>query len=153
MAWRFWIKFEGSTEPTFQPVNTLGVELPILGILPSFEIESDTITTIGGTQVGQRRMRYKLDIDFFPVSTWDTDTTNTDNVLYLLKDILQMKYTRIVAPTAPKILPDRWRNSTAFPKTAALIPFVFAKCEIGNEKMWASGNERLTMSVYAKELN
>ena len=155
MGWRYWVKFQGSTEPTFQPVNTLAVELPIFGIHPSYQVESSNEVSMSGTEIGQRRFRVSLEIDCIPVSTWDTGTVNTDSVQYLLQTVLQMKHTRIVAPdtgTNNKQLPDRWVNSTNFPITANLIPFVFARCEFSNEKQWASGLEKFTITCYRKDL-
>lgn len=157
MSWKFWIKIEGATEPTFQPVNTFGVELPIFGIQPQYQIESNTEVSMSGSEISQRRIRIALDIDFVPVSTWDTGTVNTESVLYLLNQILQQKHTRLIAPnpgTNDKKLPDRWRDSANFPITAGLISsgFVFARCDIQNERRWASGLEHMTMTCYRKEL-
>lgn len=155
MSWRYWIKFQGATESTFQPVNTLAVELPIFGISPSYTVESSNEVSMSGTEIGQRRIRVALEIDCIPVSTWDTGTVNTDNIQYLLQDILQKPYTRIVAPdpgTNFKQLPQRWRDATNFPKTAGLIPFVFARCDFSNEKQWASGLEKFTITCYRKDL-
>lgn len=155
MSWKFWVKFEGSTEPTFQPVNTFAIELPIFGIHPSYQTESNSEVSMSGVEVGQRRFRVALEVDCIPISTWDTGTVNTDNIQFLLRQVLQQKYTRIVAPnpgTNDKKLPDRWRDSTNFPETAALIPFVFARCDFSNEKQWASGLEKFTITCYAKDL-
>jgi hypothetical protein len=33
-----------------------------------------------------------------------------------------------------------------------LIPFVFVRCDISNEKQWTSGNERLTLTCYQRDL-
>jgi len=156
MAWRFWAKIEGCDVDTFSTghASYTAIELPILGIFPAFVIESNNVTTIGGTEIGQRKMRHKLELNMFPVSTWDNgNTISTDHIMYLLDTVLQKKYTRLVAPTAPKVLPDRWRDTTNFPNTATLIPFVFARCEVTNEKLWASGNERLTLTLYSRDLN
>ena len=156
MGWRFWIKIEGCDDDGFSIGNATytAIELPVLGIFPSFDMSSDTITTMGGREIGQRKLRHKLELNILPVSTWDNgNTISTDHVMYLLNVVLQKQYTRLVAPTAPKILPDRWRDSTLFPNTAPLIPFVFARCDIGNEKIWASGTERLTLTIYARDLN
>lgn len=155
MSWRYWIKFQGATESTFQPVNTLAVELPIFGISPSYTVESSNEVSMSGTEIGQRRIRVSLEIDCVPISTWDTGTVNTENIQYLLQDILQKPYTRIVAPdpgTNFKQLPQRWRDSANFPKTAGLIPFVFARCDFSNEKQWASGLEKFTITCYRKDL-
>lgn len=152
MGWRYWIKFEGATESTFQPVNTLGVELPIFGIHPTYNVESANEVSMSGTEIGQRKIRMALEVDCVPISTWDTGTVNTDNVQYLLQTILQMKYTRIVAPTAPKVLPERYQSGSAFTLTSGLIPFVFARCDFSNEKQWASGLEKFTITCYRKDL-
>lgn len=155
MAWRFWAKIEGCDVDTFSTGNPTytAVEIPILGMFPNWDTESNTVTTIGGREIGQRKMRHKLELTTFPVSTWDPGTVTTDNIMYLLDVVLQKKFTRLVAPTAPKVLPDRWRDTTNFPLTAGLIPFVFARCETTNEKLWASGNERLTLTLFSRDQN
>lgn len=155
MSWRYWVKFQGASESTFQPVNTLAVELPIFGISPSYTVESSNEVSMSGNEIGQRRIRISLEIDCIPVSTWDTGTVNTDSIQYLLRTILQMPHTRIVAPdpgTNFKQLPQRWTNAASFPLTAGLIPFVFARCDFSNEKQWASGLEKFTITCYRKEL-
>lgn len=152
MPWKYYVKFEGATEPTFQPVNTLGVELPVFGFHPNYQVESSNEVSMSGTEIGQRRLRISLEVDCIPVSTWDTGTINTDNVMYLLRTILQCKYTRIVAPTAPKELPFRYQTGSGFTNTNDLIPFVFARCDFSNEKNWASGLEKFTITCYRKDL-
>jgi hypothetical protein len=152
MPWKYWVKFEGATEPTFNPVNTLGVELPIFGIHPNYQVESSNEISMSGTEIGQRRIRVSLEVDCIPVSTWDYGTVNTDSILYLLNDILQMKYTRIVEPTAPYQLPPRFQSAGPFTEMKALIPFVFARCDFSNEKQWASGLEKFTITCYRRDL-
>ena len=155
MSWRYWIKFQGATEPTFQPVNTFAIELPIFGIQPSYTVESSNEVSMSGTEIGQRRIRVSLEIDCVPNSTWDIGTISTESIQYMLQTILQQKYTRIVAPDPGannKQLPLRWRDSTNFPLTAGLIPFVFARCDFSNEKQWASGLEKFTITCYRKDL-
>jgi hypothetical protein len=153
MSWRYWVKIEGATESTFQPANTLAVELPIFGIHPSYSVESSNEVSMSGNEIGQRRIRVSLELDCVPVSTWDSGTINTDNVQYLLQVILQKPYTRIVAPTtAGYNLPTRFQSTSSFTYTKALIPFVFARCDFSNEKQWASGLEKFTITCYRKEL-
>ena len=155
MSWRYWVKIEGATEATFQPVNTFAVELPIFGIQPSYTVESANEVSMSGTEIGQRRIRVSLEVDCIPNSTWDIGTTSTESIQFLLRTILQQKYTRIVAPdpgTNNKQLPQRWRDSTNFPLTAGLIPFVFARCDTGNEKQWGAGLEKFTITCYSKDL-
>lgn len=157
MSWKFWIKLEGATEPTFQPVNTFGVELPIFGIHLIPNSESSSETAMSGSEISQTRTRIALEIDFVPVSTWDTGTVNTENNLFLINQILQQKHKRLIAPNPgsnDKKLPDRWRNATNFPLTTGLISsgFVFARFDMQNERKWASGLEKMTMTCYRKEL-
>jgi hypothetical protein len=153
MSWRYWVKIEGATESTFQPANTLAVELPIFGIHPSYSVESSNEVSMSGNEIGQRRIRVSLELECVPVSTWDSGTINTDNVQYLLQVILQKPYTRIVAPTtAGYNLPTRFQSTSSFTYTKALIPFVFARCDFSNEKQWASGLEKFTITCYRKEL-
>lgn len=153
MSWRYWVKIEGATESTFQPANTLAVELPIFGIHPSYSVESSNEVSMSGNEIGQRRIRVSLELDCVPVSTWDSGTINTDNVQYLLQVILQKPYTRIVAPTTSGYsLPTRFQSTSSFTYTKALIPFVFARCDFSNEKQWASGLEKFTITCYRKEL-
>lgn len=153
MSWRYWVKIEGATESTFQPVNTLAVELPVFGIHPSYSVESSNEVSMSGNEIGQRRIRVSLELDCVPVSTWDYGTINTDNVQYLLQVILQKPYTRIVAPTTSGYnLPTRFQSTSSFTYTKALIPFVFARCDFSNEKQWASGLEKFTITCYRKEL-
>jgi len=153
MSWRYWVKIEGATESTFQPANTLAVELPIFGIHPSYSVESSNEVSMSGNEIGQRRIRVSLELDCVPVSTWDSGTINTDNVQYLLQVILQKPYTRIVAPTtAGYNLPTRFQSTSSFTYTKGLIPFVFARCDFSNEKQWASGLEKFTITCYRKEL-
>lgn len=153
MSWRYWVKFEGSNSAGFEPINTLAVELPIFGIHPNYQVESSNEVSMSGTEIGQRRVRVSLEVDCIPVSTWDYGTVNTDNILYLLNDILQKKYTRIVEPTtAGYALPPRFQSTGSFTKMKALIPFVFARCDFSNEKQWASGLEKFTITCYRKDL-
>ena len=155
MSFRYWVKIQGATEATFQPVNTYAVELPIFGISPNYSVESSNEVSMSGTEIGQRRIRVSLELDCLPVSTWDTGTVNTDNIQFLLQTILQQKFTRIVAPDPGannKQLPLRWRDASSFPITAGLIPFVFARCDFSNEKQWASGLEKFTITCYRKDL-
>ena len=156
MGWRFWVKFEGCDVDTFSTghASYTAIELPITGIFPSSGYESNTVKTIGGREIGQRRLRHSLEVNLFPVSTWDNgNTISTDHAMYLLDVVLQKKYARMVAPTAPKKLPDRWRDAILFPNTAPLIPFVFARFDMTNEKLWASGQEKLTLTLHSQDLN
>lgn len=155
MSWRFWVKVEGCDSDTFSTGNATytAVELPIFGIFPTFDIESSSDVSMSGREISQRRIRRVLEITCVPNSTWDSGTITTDNVLFLLDTVLQRKFSRLVAPTAPKLLPDRWRDTVNFPLTAALIPFVFARCDISTEKQWTSGNERLVLTCYSRDLN
>lgn len=157
MSWKFWIKIQGSSVSSFNPLNTLSVELPIFGIHPTYQVESTSEVAMSGTEIAQRKIRVALELNIVPISTWDTGTVNTDNVQYLLKDILQQKYTRLIKPDAgtnDKKLPDRWDNSISFPYTTGLISsgFVFARCDISNEKKWASGLEQLTLTCFSRDL-
>ncbi len=153
MSWRYWVKVQGATESTFQPANTLAVELPIFGIHPGYSVESSNEVSMSGSEIGQRKIRVSLELDCVPVSTWDYGTINTDNVQYLLKEILQQKHTRIVAPTTSGYnLPPRFQSAGSFTYTKALIPFVFTRCDFSNEKQWASGLEKFTITCYGKEL-
>lgn len=152
MSWRYWVKFEGSNSAGFEPINTLGVELPVFGILPTFTVESSNEVSMSGTEIGQRRIRIALEVDCIPVSTWDYGTVNSDNVYYLLQEILQKKYTRIVEPTAPKQMPTRYQSTSSFTYSKNLIPFVFARCDFSNEKQWASGLEKFTITCYRRDL-
>jgi hypothetical protein len=157
MSWRYWIKFEGADVDTFSTghASYTAVELPIFGISPGYTVESSNEVSMSGTEIGQRRIRVSLEVDCIPNSTWDSGTVTTDNIQFLLQTVLQKKYTRIVAPNAGtnnKQLPQRWRDSTNFPLTAGLIPFVFARCDFSNEKQWASGLEKFTITCYRKDL-
>lgn len=157
MSWKFWIKIQGSSVSSFNPLNTLSVELPIFGIHPTYQVESTSEVAMSGTEIAQRKIRVALELNIVPISTWDTGTVNTDNVQYLLKEILQQKYTRLIKPDAganDKKLPDRWDNSISFPYTTGLISsgFVFARCDISNEKKWASGLEQLTLTCFSRDL-
>lgn len=155
---RFWIKFEGCDVDTFSTGNAsyTAIQLPIFGIFPSFDIESGSEVSISGREIGQRKIRRKLEINLFPNSTWQNNVAglpSTDSALFLLDTVLQRKFTRINKPDAPKVLPDRWNDSTDFPLSAGLIPFVFARCDISNEKNWGAGMETLTVTCFARDLN
>ncbi|MCE2756099.1 MAG: hypothetical protein LW818_08955 [Ignavibacteriae bacterium] len=154
---RFWVKIEGCDVDTFSTGNATytAIQIPILGMFPSFDIESGSDVSMQGREIGQRKIRRALELVCFPNSTWmDNPTTylNTDSIMFLLDSVLQRKFVRLNAPDAPKVLPDRYRDSTNFPRTSALIPFVFVRCEIANEKAWASGNEKLTLTCYSRDL-
>lgn len=157
MSWKFWIKIQGATEPTFNPVNTLSIEIPIFGIHPTPEIESETQVSLSGVETGQSRFRIKLEVDCMPFSTWDYNTVSTETTMYLIYNILSKKHKRLIAPdpgTDNKKLPDRYVDSTNFPLTTDLFTdgFEFARYDIQNEKKWASGLEKLNMTFYRKEL-
>ena len=154
---RFWVKIEGCDVDTFSTGNATytAIQIPILGMFPSFDIESGSDVSMQGREIGQRKIRRALELVCFPNSTWmDNPTTylNTDSIMFLLDSVLQRKFVRLNAPDAPKVLPDRYRDSTNFPRTSALIPFVFVRCEIANEKAWTSGNEKLTLTCYSRDL-
>jgi hypothetical protein len=154
---RFWVKIEGCDVDTFSTGNATytAIQIPIVGMFPTFEIESDSDVSMQGREIGQRKLRRALEVQCFPNSTWMTNPPtylNTDSIMFLLDSVLQRKFVRLNAPDAPKVLPDRYRNSTAFPRTAGLIPFVFVRCDISNEKQWTSGNERLTLTCYQRDL-
>lgn len=154
---RFWVKIEGCDVDTFSTGNATytAIQIPILGMFPSFDIESGSDVSMQGREIGQRKIRRALELVCFPNSTWmDNPTTylNTDSIMFLLDSVLQRKFVRLNAPDAPKVLPDRYRDSTNFPRTSALIPFVFVRCEIANEKAWSSGNEKLTLTCYSRDL-
>ena len=154
---RFWVKIEGCDVDTFSTGNATytAIQIPILGMFPSFDIESGSDVSMQGREIGQRKIRRALELVCFPNSTWmDNPTTylNTDSIMFLLDSVLQRKFVRLNTPDAPKVLPDRYRDSTNFPRTSALIPFVFVRCEIANEKAWASGNEKLTLTCYSRDL-
>lgn len=154
---RFWVKIEGCDVDTFSTGNATytAIQIPILGMFPSFDIESGSDVSMQGREIGQRKIRRALELVCFPNSTWmDNPTTylNTDSIMFLLDTVLQRKFVRLNAPDAPKVLPDRYRDSTNFPRTSALIPFVFVRCEIANEKAWTSGNEKLTLTCYSRDL-
>lgn len=155
---RFWIKLEGCNDSGFSTGNSsyTAIQIPIFGMFPTFDIESDSDVSMQGTEISQRKVRTKLEVQCFPNSTWmDAPTTflNTDSILFMIDEVLQRKYVRINAPDSPKVLPDRYRDSTNFPRTTSLIPFNFARCEISNEKQWTSGNEKVVLTCYAKDLN
>ena len=154
---RFWVKFEGCDVDTFSTghASYTAIQIPIFGMFPSFDIESDSDVSMQGREISQRRIRRALEVVCFPNSTWlDSPPTylNTDSIMFLLDTVLQRKFVRLNSPDAPKVLPDRYRDSTNFPRTAGLIPFVFVRCEIANEKQWTSGNEKLTVTCYSRDL-
>lgn len=154
---RFWVKIEGCDVDSFSTGNATytAIQIPILGMFPTFEIESGSDVSMQGREIAQRRIRRALELVCFPNSTWiDNPPTylNTDSIMFLLDSVLQRKFVRLNAPDAPKVLPDRFRDSTNFPRTSALIPFVFVRCDISNEKAWASGNEKLTLTCYSRDL-
>lgn len=154
---RFWVKIEGCDSDSFSLGNATytAIQIPILGMFPTFEIESGSDVSMQGREIGQRKIRRALELVCFPNSTWmDNPPTylNTDSILFLLDSVLQRKFVRLNAPDLPKVLPDRYRDSTNFPRTSALIPFLFVRCDISNEKAWASGNEKLTLTCYARDL-
>lgn len=154
---RFWVKIEGCDVDSFSTGNATytAIQIPILGMFPTFDIESGSDVSMQGREIAQRRIRRALELVCFPNSTWmDNPPTylNTDSIMFLLDSVLQRKFVRLNAPDAPKVLPDRFRDSTNFPRTSALIPFVFVRCDISNEKAWASGNEKLTLTCYSRDL-
>jgi hypothetical protein len=157
MSWKFWVKIQGATESTFNPVNTLSIEVPIFGIHYTPEQESDSEVSMSGTEISQSKFRVKLDIECVPFSTWDSGTVSSETTMYLLQSILTKKHKRLIAPdpgTNDKKLPDRWRDTVNFPLTAGLFSsgFVFERHDVSNEKKWASGLEQMTLTVYRKTL-
>ena len=154
---RFWVKIEGCDVESFSTGNAsyTAIQIPILGMFPSFDIESGSDVSMQGREIGQRKIRRALELICFPNSTWEENPStylNTDSIMFLLDTVLQRKFVRLNAPDAPKVLPDRFRDVTYFPRTKALIPFVFVRCQIANEKAWASGNEKLTLTCYSRDL-
>lgn len=154
---RFWVKIEGCDVDSFSTGNATytAIQIPIFGMFPSFDIESDSAVSMQGREISQRKLRRALEVQCFPNSTWldnPPSYLNTDSIMFLLDTVLQRKFVRLNAPDSPKVLPDRYRDSTNFPRTAALIPFQFVRCDIQNEKQWGSGNERLTLTCYGRDL-
>ena len=143
---------QGSNNPAYP--DNYQIALDILGIFPSFEVESETQTSMNGTQIGRRKYRTVLEIECIPFSTWDYQRiTTTEATKYLIDNILSRTYCRIKAANPPnEKLPDRYSDATNFPLTSALLPFNFVKCDISMSKEWASGNEKLVLTCYAKTL-
>ena len=143
---------QGSNDSSFP--DNYSIALDILGIFPSFEVESETQTSMNGTQIGRRKYRTVLEIECIPFSTWDyQNITTTEATKYLIDNILSRTYCRIKAANPPnEKLPDRYTDATNFPLTAGLLPFNFVKCDISMSKEWASGNEKLILTCYAKTL-
>lgn len=154
MAARWKAVIQGSDNPAYTGGTTYAIALDILGILPTYEVESETQTSMNGTQIGRRKFRTVLEIDCIPLSTWDyPNITTTEAIRYLITNILSKNYCRIKAANPPnEKLPERYSDATNFPLTAGLLPFEFAKCEIAVTQAWASGNEKLTLTCYAKTL-
>ena len=152
MAARWKAVIQGSNDPAYP--DNYSIALDILGIFPTYEVESETQTSMNGTQIGRRKYRTVLEIDCIPLSTWDyANITTTEAIRYLIENILSRTYCRIKAANPPsEKLPDRYSDATNFPLTAALLPFNFVKCDIAVTQAWASGNEKLTLTCYAKTL-
>ena len=145
---------QGSNDSSFPSPGTYSIALDVLGIFPSYEVESETQTSMSGTQIGFRKYRTVLELECIPFSTWDYQRiTTTEATLYLIQEVLNRNFCRIKAANPPtEALPDRYTDTTNFPKTAALLPFNFAKCDISMSKEWGSGNEKLILTCYAKTL-
>ena len=143
---------QGSNDSSFP--DNYSIALDILGIFPSFEVESETQTSMSGTQIGRRKYRTVLEIECIPFSTWDyQNITTTEATKYLIDNILSRTFCRIKAANPPnEKLPDRYSDATNFPLTAGLLPFNFVKCDISMSKEWSSGNEKLILTCYAKTL-
>ena len=143
---------QGSNDSSFP--DNYQIALDILGIFPSFEVESETQTSMNGTQIGRRKYRTVLEIECIPFSTWDyQNITTTEATKYLIDNILSKTFCRIKAANPPnEKLPDRYSDATNFPLTAGLLPFNFVKCDISMSKEWDSGNEKLVLTCYAKTL-
>ena len=143
---------QGSNDSSFP--DNYSIALDILGIFPSFEVESETQTSMNGTQIGRRKYRTVLEIECIPFSTWDYQRiTTTEATKYLIDNILSRTFCRIKAANPPnEKLPDRYSDATNFPLTAGLLPFNFVKCDISMSKEWSSGNEKLILTCYAKTL-
>jgi hypothetical protein len=152
MAARWKAVIQGSNDPAYP--DNYSIALDILGIFPTYEVESETQTSMNGTQIGRRKFRTVLEIDCIPLSTWDyANITTTEAIRYLIENILSRTYCRIKAANPPdEKLPERYSDATNFPLTAALLPFEFVKCDIAVTQAWASGNEKLTLTCYAKTL-
>jgi hypothetical protein len=152
MAARWKAVIQGSNDPAYP--DNYSIALDILGIFPTYEVESETQTSMNGTQIGRRKFRTVLEIDCIPLSTWDyANITTTEAIRYLIQNILSRTYCRIKAANPPsEKLPERYSDATNFPLTAALLPFEFVKCDIAVTQAWASGNEKLTLTCYAKTL-
>ena len=145
---------QGSNDNSFPSPGTYSIALDVLGIFPSYEVESETQTSMSGTQIGFRKYRTVLELECIPFSTWDyQNITTTEATLYLIQEVLNRSYCRIKAANPPtEALPDRYTDATNFPLTSALLPFNFVKCDISMSKEWASGNEKLVLTCYAKTL-
>lgn len=146
---------QGCDNSAFTGGSLTSIALDILGIFPSYEVESETQTAMNGTQIGRRKFRTVLEIECIPFSTYDWQRiTTTEATLYLIQEILSKNFCRIKTanPANGENLPDRYNDSTNFPKTTALLPFQFVKCDISMSKEWASGNEKLILTCYSKTL-
>ena len=130
------------------------IAFDILGIFPTYQIESETQTSMNGTQIGKRKFRDVLEIDCLPFSTWDYQrTTTTEAIKFLIDNVLSKNFCRIKSSNPPsERLPDRYTDATNFPLTAGMLPFEFAKCDISITQEWNGGNEKLTLTCYAKNI-
>ena len=56
---RFWVKIEGCDVDTFSTGNATytAIQIPIVGMFPTFEIESDSDVSMQGREIGQRKLR------------------------------------------------------------------------------------------------
>lgn len=146
---------QGCDNSSFTGGTLASIALDVLGIFPSYEVESETQTSMNGTQIGRRKFRTVLELECIPFSTWDYQRiTTTEATLFLIQEVLSKNFCRIrtADPANGENLPDRYTDTTNFPKTAALLPFQFVKCDISTSKEWASGNEKLILTCYAKTL-
>jgi hypothetical protein len=100
MAARWKAVIQGSNDPAYP--DNYSIAFDILGIFPTYEVESETQTSMNGTQIGRRKFRTVLEIDCIPLSTWDyANITTTEAIRYLIQNVLSRTYCRIKAANPP----------------------------------------------------
>ena len=150
---RYWIRLEGADNITFA-TNLIFVEIPIFGIQYNPEAETNSKQNLQGGRISRTRFRDSFTLVIENASTHEIGKYNTTDLIKI-RNVLQKPFIRLRRCSdfgGTKQAPPRWENP-AFTETYNLLPVLVCDGEITIETAWASGTEKATVTVKARNPN
>lgn len=151
---RFWIRLEGADNAGFS-VNLESVEIPILGIHPTYTAITRSKTTLNDESISTTKFRDSFEIILEPDSTNEESKYNSDDLLQLRK-VLQKPFLKLRRCTdygGSKLAPPRWQDGVNFPRVYNLLPALVCNPDFSIEQSWEAGMERATLKLERTTVN